>query len=380
MKNQKILFISHEASRTGAPIVLLHLLKWIKKYHTEIQITVLSLSGGDLKEEFKYYSHSYYELPKETDSFFKKIKNRFFKSQVKKNNGSLFLNKLADQRFDIVYSNTILSIPYGSQVKLMNKSTFHIVHVHELNTVINILLPNFNSFINDIDHFIAVSKLVEYNLVTNWGVRKNTISTIYDFSELTDIVKKEVNINAIKSNVLFHVGASGSVNWRKGSDLFIQVARYLKTYNPNLKIKFTWVGYISLLEQNIINEDLLKTQLLDVVSFVGEQKNPTSFYDDFDIFLMISREDPFPLVCIEVGMLGKPIVCFEKATGTAEIIEKGGGYIVPYLSIESISDKIIYYMHNPKIILAQGEINKKEFAKFTPEKICPLIFSVLSRF
>src|SRR5690606_10497838 len=124
---------------------------------------------------------------------------------------------------------------------------------------------------------------------------------------------------------------SGLVDWRKGYDVFIQVARYIKKQRPELDIQFTWVGSISKTNRIIIEEDLLKLGLKETVSFVEELSNPYNVYNSFDVFLMCSREDPFPLVCIEMGMLLKPIICFEKATGTAEIISKGGGEIVAYL-------------------------------------------------
>lgn len=58
---------------------------------------------------------------------------------------------------------------------------------------------------------------------------------------------------------------------------------------------------------------------------------------------MTSREDPFPLVSIEVGLLGKPIISFEKAVGTNEILQDAGGFIVPYLSIEDMAQKALLY-------------------------------------
>jgi hypothetical protein len=67
----KFLFISHETSRTGAPMVLLHFLKWIKANHPQINIDVLTLRGGALVGEFKtvfHYYYSFYQLTK-----FKKV-------------------------------------------------------------------------------------------------------------------------------------------------------------------------------------------------------------------------------------------------------------------------------------------------------------------
>ena len=76
-------------------------------------------------------------------------------------------------------------------------------------------------------------------------------------------------------------------------------------------------------------------------------------------------------------MLGKPIISFEQATGTNEIIAKGGGYIVPYLNIEAMSKKVIHYIENPEIRIEHGKKNAVEFSRFTPENICPELFSVL---
>ena len=47
----KVLFISHDASRTGAPIVFLHLLRWLRE-NTTIGIGILLKRGGELENEF----------------------------------------------------------------------------------------------------------------------------------------------------------------------------------------------------------------------------------------------------------------------------------------------------------------------------------------
>src|SRR5262245_56080071 len=53
--NKRVLFISHEASRTGAPIVLLHFLRWFKR-NTDIPFMVLVRESrgamGELLQEF----------------------------------------------------------------------------------------------------------------------------------------------------------------------------------------------------------------------------------------------------------------------------------------------------------------------------------------
>ena len=49
----KVLFISHEASQTGAPFALLQELKYLRDNHKDIECEVLMLWRGDLFDEFK---------------------------------------------------------------------------------------------------------------------------------------------------------------------------------------------------------------------------------------------------------------------------------------------------------------------------------------
>lgn len=372
---KKILFIAHETNRTGAPTMLLYLLKWLKQQQPEINISLLVLKKGALLDDFKAVVDECYELESQIkNSIFKKIVQKLFKSNISLIQKDNLLKQLANQQFDLVYSNTVVAIPYGHKIKSYNNKIKHIAHIHELNVIISQLLPNIGFYTTTTDVFIAPSKLVKENLIHYWDINESKIDVVYECSKvIIPKVKKE-------SSTQFTVGASGMVHWRKGSDIFIQVAAYLKNNHPNEAIKFVWVGAISRNEKIIIEEDIRKTGISDKVFFVGEHENPFEIFNDFNLFLMCSREDPFPLVCIEVGMLGKPIICFENATGSEEIIKKGGGTVVPYLDISAMAEKIIYYKNNPEIVKEQGEINRVEFSKFTPEIICPQILKVIEKY
>ena len=83
------------------------------------------------------------------------------------------------------------------------------------------------------------------------------------------------------------------------------------------------------------------------------------------------------MVCIEVGNLGKPIICFEGATGTEEILKKGGGKIVPYLSINSMAGEILNYMSNPDQVIKDGLEAHNRFKNFSIENQCPIIYQTI---
>lgn len=371
----KILFITHETSRTGAPIVLLHFLKWLQNNHPKTVFDVLALKGGDLELEFKKTCNTYYDYNKIIKqrklTLLQKVFLKFgwFNKQNPKEE---LLEKLNKNNYHLVYANTIIAIPLASEVINVSPKIKLVAHIHELNAIIKIMLPNFKDYLSGINQFIVPSELVKSNLIANWTVLANGIKVVYECT----VVDKIKHTN--KTGNVFVVGASGTVHWRKGHDVFLQLARYIHSNYPDSNINFVWVGKLPLKEQIILETDIQKLGLQDIVKFTGEVANPTSYYNDFDVFVMTSREDPFPLVCIEVGMLRKPIISFEKAVGTNEILSGSGGFIVPYLDIEAMADRIIKYYNNPDLVKTHGELNKKVFSQFTPDIICPQLFEIIT--
>ena len=357
----------------------MYLLQWLKQHKPEFEFSVLSLKSGKLDEQFvKLCVHFYnYETLTSPDeySYFQRF---LIKLGVKKinNKATLLFQRLSTSGFEVVYSNTVKSIPFGAKIKRLSPNIKHIVHLHELNVIIKQLLPDFKDYLKDLDHIIVPSVLVKDRLIKDWDVTENVISQVYECTEIiTENSQPDIKFN----DEVFHVGASGTVHWRKGYDIFIQVARYFKTHYPDIKIQFTWVGKLYELERLIIEEDLRKLELSDMVNFVGEVDNTASIFSSFDVFLMTSREDPFPLVCIEIGMLGKPIVSFEQATGTNEILAKGGGFVVPYLDIDAMAEKVMYYIDFPEKLKEHGHVNTVEFSKFMAESICPQLVSIVEK-
>ena len=374
---KKILFISHDASRTGAPLVLLHLLKWLNKNIKNIQLDVLLINGGTIASDFKKESTNTYVFSESHKPLkFSQViaKKIFSKLGIKqKEKKVLFFENVASNNYDLIYANSIVSLPVAVNIKKNCQSSKLLVHVHELNTIIKMVIPAFSNYIKYVDKYIAVSNQVKENLVVNWEINTNTIDVTYPFS-----LFKFNKSNIFKESKIFTVGASGNAHWRKGDDLFIQVASYVHKNYPTAKIKFNWVGN-TINNKFIIEADIDKLGLNEMVSFVGEQTNPINMYKNFDVFLLTSREDPFPLVCIEAAYLKKPIICFEKASGTAEVINEGGGFVVPYLDIVAMGEKIMLYYKNEEKLIEDGIKAQELFTNFTPENICPQLYNIIEK-
>lgn len=367
----KVLFVTHEASRTGAPLVLLNFLRWIRD-NSRACFEIVCLRRGEIVQEFEKLGRVH--VIDEEPILLKAVRRLFGINIDRFSRLSILSRRLSSEGFDIIYANTVTSIAAAVGLsRTMKKKPKIILHVHEGHLAVNEFAPNFREYAPFIDQFIAASGLVASNLMT-MGVDAGRIHVVYEFSAPNS---QNIGNKPVERSERFTVGGSGLVNWRKGTELFILVANHCKLYFPEMELDFIWVGKVPEQEGRIIDEDLRKCALKNV-RFVGQTENPEYFFQRFDLFLMTSREDPFPLVCIEAGQHSVPILCFEGATGTQEILIKGGGRIIPYMDIHSMALAIRDYYHDRICLKKDGESARVLFSEFTSEKICPIHYREIS--
>ncbi len=377
----RILFIGHEATRTGAPIVLLYYLQWLKENKPDYKTDLLLLRGGDLEEEYEKVANVFI-LPKNDNLrtiFQRGISRLKAKAKIKPR-----LPPLApfNRNYDVVLGNTIISLEYLSFFK---RKGFHtICWLHELGYIVQSFSERkFIELSDDIDQFIIVSQAVE-SMLRQFGIKKKT-HLVYDFSKAD--LKVNENIETVKNELgippnAFVVLGSGTIEWRKGVDLFLQIASRIIRQNED--VYFVWVGGKSShsdLEYNQIQYDFRRLGLADRLIFTGIQKNPHRIFSTMNLFALTSREDAFPLVCFEAASLGKPIICFEGAGGIPEFVEQDAGAVVKYGDINAFCEKIIYfYSHRQELLRAGQTARKKVNSSFSAEKSCQKIDRVLAEF
>lgn len=153
----------------------------------------------------------------------------------------------------------------------------------------------------------------------------------------------------------FVVGGSGQETWRKGKDLFVQLATLLRRRHSSRSFWFVWVGHPGDEEERRqLKHDTEKAGVADVFCWTGEVSNALDYFTCFDAFALVSREDPFPLVCLEAALLEKPILCFSGAGGTYELVEDDSGFVVPYLDLNAMADKLLLLGENEELRRKMG--------------------------
>ncbi|MBS1600056.1 MAG: glycosyltransferase [Bacteroidetes bacterium] len=339
----KLLFISHEASLTGAPILLLNLLTLLKR-SGQFELEVLLYRGGDLEDKFKHISSVFILKSSE----YKNVKNFILRAiNFVVYRLRILYFKATMQKPNLIFSNTIVN---GRLIKAFKKSGIPIVtYIHELESTIQYFKKDHISefAIEYSDFFIAPAKIVAANLMKNHAVKEDKIfflnyllpydpNVILDKSKTREIFLRQFGIPSEK----FCVVGMGKATHRKGIDIFIETC--YQTYQLDKNIHFVWIGEIEDEKMSkYINNYISDNKINDAITLAGRQLYSISSLLPFDIFLLTSREDPYPLVVIEAAIMKIPALCFEGSGGAPEFISDDSGWTVPDFSAKSFALKLI---------------------------------------
>jgi len=367
----------------GAQIVMLHFIKWIKQ-HTDYQVTMLLKAGGELLPAFQQLGLTYVWRPGlKSPAPGRRVLNVFRRQMGKPELEVPFPKALTGQDFDLVYLNTADCLAFAPLLKQFYKCRFY-AHIHELSYSLQAYFPDaFNAGnTTAVDHYIAASDSVRRSLIKKQGIDENKITVFNEFIAIKELtafsttsaeIRKELGLDSG-----FIVGAAGQAGWRKGTDLFLQIAAKVNQLSPGNMIKFVWVGYQSPEFQAQADYEITRMGLVGQVIFTGVKENLQDYYQVFDLFLLASREDPFPLVALEAAAMQKPVFCFEDTGGIPEIITSETGATVPYGNIDEMATAIEKAAGNLKHTRRQGEIASKMMQQFDVNEIAPKLFNFIT--
>jgi glycosyltransferase involved in cell wall biosynthesis/GT2 family glycosyltransferase len=144
---------------------------------------------------------------------------------------------------------------------------------------------------------------------------------------------------------------------RKGIDLFVAAGTQIMRQRAD--IVFIWVGE---LEQGIapnIRQAIEQSGVAERFILPGFQDQTDDFYVGADVFALTSREDPFPLVVLEVLEAGVPVVAYRNGGGAVKLLESGCGLIAETLSAEAMAERIETLLDDESLRSALGETGRQ---------------------
>ena len=224
-------------------------------------------------------------------------------------------------------------------------------------------MNNSKEIISKTSHFISVSAAVKKDLVDEFKIKEEKIDVIHNISIISKKIIPSIEADKWKKSLnspskSFIVGSCGSLIWRKGPDIFINIFKQLKNNFRIENIYFIWLGgnhntawFLDL--ENEINNLGFKGK----IKILQEVKNTTNFYNAIDIYISTAREEPFGLTILEAGTHSKPCLAFTGSGGPESILSNDSGILIPYGDTKTAAEEIIKLKENPEILNKYSKLN-----------------------
>ena len=337
--SKKILLIGHSGGKGGAETLLKNMIGEFLKQ--DVCVAVLVRGNGPIIEEYKKIAPTFIiDTEEKTHQYIKELSENNFKTSI---------------------SNTVTT---GDLIPTLKKNNiFSINLIHELPGVIKILKCEERAKLiaNESDLIVFPSKYVreKYKTITEIKtkdlIQPQGLYMIYDKFDREKALKTLREKHNIKDDnfIILNVGLGEK---RKGFDLFYDVAKKL----DNKNYTFIWLGQLSSEIEDEFSDKIKKMNNLILPGFINNKDEFMNYYDACDVFLLTSREDPFPSVVLEAFNAERPVVAFENAGGFQDIVRNDiSGYLVPYEDTEEMVNKIELLCKDKKLRKKLGKNAKK---------------------
>lgn len=360
---ETVIFVSHESSATGAPLLGYNIVDGLSIHFNIVHIVIKKSNINNIisKNCFVYVE----EIPDKSEFkamlILKSLAKKYTIKAVVLNSVETFpvlrmAGKLRLPTISLIHEFSDYTRPIGKMVNTM----FYATEVITPATIIK------NSMLEELKMLTGIDNQVKHLSLFPQGKLPYLPDTFGDEDSAEELYKK-LNITNIAETKI--VVGSGYVQVRKGVDLFLSVARYIKK-NFNGKCKFIWVGDGYNPENDFscsvwLKRDIKFYGLEEDFIFLEHQKSLDVVFTIADIFCLTSRMDPFPNVAIDAMEKNVPIACFKDASGTEEFVQKFDAdyMLADYLDTYGLAYEIIHYFNkNQRKKTINAELVTKELS------------------
>lgn len=336
-----IIFVSHDASKTGAPINLLNICKAYNNKFNLIPICIL-INGGALLAEFQSLgptinlSKDYLTIKEDPE-----ILN--------------LLIALREKGYRNAIVNTIVSASLQSQ--LNRAGIFGLYLIHELPKAIEILSleTTRKELIDSNDHLVFAANFVAKKFFNERISKKNRIHIIPQ--AVRDAMIYQATKTEARKQLLQKIGVDpnskkklilgcGFAQYLKGTDLFIEVAQWLFKLGRIDDFEFIWLG-----ERNTSFQEWFEIVYPTLpfnkhIHFLSFEKEPAYVFKGSDALLLTSRHDSYPSVALESLSNKTPVFMFEGTSGIEEILDNTNGRTFPAFNTERMANGLVSFFEN----------------------------------
>ncbi len=180
-------------------------------------------------------------------------------------------------------------------------------------------------------------------------------------------------------NLVITVAAIGAIDPRKGQDILLEAIQMLpKEYI--CKFKFVIVGKVTCEDLAFINIIENAKTVLSQIEWIEElqQDELDSCYEDIDVLICASRDDPMPVVVTQAMMHEKTCIVSDEVGQAEFIINRENGLIFKSEDRKSLKEELMWVVDHRECLSMIGkksrEIYDKEFSEEVMKEKLSAIF------
>lgn len=367
MTIRRMLAVTHEASFTGAPIALAGFLEWIRD-NTGVAVHTVVMAKGPMLRRFEAIGPVTVLDRSSIGATFALAERGLASLGSRRVAPALAAANLRPRLrgsgdVDLVYLNSFTTIEVMPHLRT---DAAVVSHVHELPFALRSYpRPSMLDLLRSRpDAWIAVCGEVKTMLTDMVGVPEDRVVVHHPFIDAARIddnptptgetvrLRKRLGIPREARVVV----GSGTTDWRKGPELFVQLATEVRRRRSE-PVHFVWVGGDSEGPNwERIHTDIERSHA-DHVHFVGSKADPIPWFSLADVFALTSHEDPFPLVCQEHALMEHPVVTYRNG-GIVELLEAAGPEaatgVVPHLDVGAMADAVLRFLDSEELSRSAG--------------------------
>ena len=321
---QRILLVGHDAFPSGAQHLLLGIGRVLQR-RFGVDVEFLLLRGGEFADAYRELAPTTVVTDDaELDGIIKAAAGRGIRNAI--------LNTTASARaIGYLDANGIESV----------------LLIHELPSILRAydLLGWAKMGLQRARHAVFAARTVQNNVLAEVDLKPDArmhllpqgcYKNISYSREAGEKIRKEFKI-ADREPVVVCVGYA---ELRKGFDHFLQLWRFCNQ-SKSKRVHFVWVGGIHLHFENWMSAEIEAAKASGTFHMPGHRSDVESFLSAGNVFVLTSREDPFPTVIHEALSVGLPCIAFDKAGGMSDFLrDTKMGTVVPYGDVVAMAHAV----------------------------------------
>ncbi|MEP3347650.1 MAG: glycosyltransferase family 4 protein [Litoreibacter sp.] len=356
----RLIFVSHDATRTGAPAIILRLLDMFSKSGAFECFTILD-QGGERLPEFEALSHTYVMSRSRRDRGFSDAQaiaeiSAFFGAEgIFEDNKPVCALVNSAESIRIGQALSSVGIPI---ISLLHEiAAYYPTNVFEQFSEFSKKTVFPSQFVSDAAERHCKPDMTK-TTVRGQGLLEDGFGEL-DRETCRTLLRDALDL----PEDAFIVLNVGTRDIRKGADLFVDLAKLFLDQNENQRpVYFVWFG----------NPDktfgypaafIARHGLQGRVRMMPGTSQIEQVFMGGDLFLLTARADPFPCVIHEAMACALPVVAFNNGGGAPELIGDDCGATVEMNDLAQASRIIQNYVDDPDLSIQQGQKAKAKIAE-----------------